>query len=373
MSLSWSVGATVVLAVLLGACRNGQSAAPQGVALPPTPVGVSIAQVTPIEDSTEYVASVRSLRSTAIQPQIDGQITQIFVKSGDRVAQGAPIAQIDPRRQEAAVSGQQAELAAREAAVTYARQQAQRATELYTAGAISKQEQEQAATGLQTAEANLKALQAQLQQQVVQLRYFTVAAPTAGIVGDVPVRVGNQVTPQTILTTIDQNTTLELYVNVPIERAHELKMGLPIVVLSGDGSQKIASTSVNFISPHVDDQTQSILVKGQIANSSGNLRASQYVRARIIWKTTPALVVPVTAVMRINGQFFAFVVEAPAARGSSAPGAGGAALVARQRAIKVGSIVGDNYAVLDGIKPGERVVTSGTQKLADGAPIQPAS
>ena len=376
MSLSWSVGATVVVAVLAGACRNGQSAAPQGMTPPPTPVGVSVAQVTPVEDSTEYVASVRSLRSTAIQPQIDGQITQIFVKSGDRVAQGAPIAQVDPRRQEAAVSGQQAELAAREAAVTYARQQAQRATELYTAGAISKQEQEQAATGLQTAEANLKALQAQVQQQVVQLRYFTVTAPTAGIVGDVPVRVGNQVTPQTILTTIDQNTTLELYVNVPIERAHDLKMGLPVAVMSGDGSQKIASTSISFISPHVDDQTQSILVKGQIANANGILRSSQYVRARIVWKTTPALVVPVTAVLRINGQFFAFVAEAPAAGGSGAsgsPGAGGAALVARQRAIKVGSIVGDNYAVLDGIKPGERVVTSGTQKLADGAPIQPVS
>src|SRR5262252_5138314 len=329
MSLSWSVGATVVLAVLLGACRNGQSAAPQGMAVPPTPVGVSVAQVTPIEDSTEYVASVRSLRSTAIQPQIDGQITQIFVKSGDRVAQGAPVVQIDPRRQEAAVSGQQAELAAREAAVTFARQQSQRATELYAAGAISKQEQEQAATGLQTAEANLKALQAQVQQQVVQLRYFTVTAPTAGVVGDVPVRVGNQVTPQTILTTIDQNGTLELNVNVPIERARDLKIGLPITVLSGDGSQKIAATTASFISPRVDDQTQSILVKGQIANSAGGLRVSQYVRARIVWKTTPGLVVPVTAVLRINGQFFAFVAEAPAT--TSAGGGGG--LVARQRAI----------------------------------------
>jgi len=373
MLLRRPVRATIALAFLAGACRSGQSAAPPGGGgMPPTPVAISVAQVTPIEETTEYVASVRSLRSTSIQPQIDGQITQIFVKSGDRVAQGAPIAQIDPRRQEAAVSGQQAELAAREAAVAFARQQAERSSELYTAGAISKQEQEQAATGLQTAEANLKALQAQLQQQVVQLRYFTVAAPTAGIVGDVPVRVGNQVTTQTMLTTIDQNTTLELYVNVPIERAPELKIGLPIQVLSGDGSQKIAATSVSFISPHVDDQTQSLLVKGQIANASGSLRASQYVRARIIWKTTPALVVPVTAVLRVNGQFFAFVAEAPASGGAGAPSQA-AGLVARQRAIRVGPIVGDNYPIVDGIKPGERVVTSGTQKLADGAPIQPAT
>jgi RND family efflux transporter MFP subunit len=116
---------------------------------------------------------------------------------------------------------------------------------------------------------------------------------------------------------------------------------------------------VDFISPHVDDQTQSILVKGQVRNPDGRLRALQYVRARLVWKTQQGLVVPVTAVLRINGQFFAFVAE----------DAGGK-LVAKQRAIKVGPIVGDNYVVLDGIKPGERVVTSGAQKLMEGAPIQ---
>jgi len=87
----------------------------------------------------------------------------------------------------------------------------------------------------------------------------------------------------------------------------------------------------------------------------------QYVRARIVWKTTPGLVVPVTAVLRVSGQFFAFVAE----------DAGGK-LVAKQRAIKVGPIMGDNYPVLDGLKAGERIVTSGTMKLADGAAIQAA-
>jgi RND family efflux transporter MFP subunit len=277
------------------------------------------------------------------------------------VAQGAPLAQIDPRRQQAAVSSQEAERAAKEANVAFARQQ-QRASELYTAGAVSKQELEQAQTALRTAEADLQSLQAQVQQEQVQLRYYTVAAPTAGIVGDVPVRVGNQVTPQTILTTIDQNETLELYVSVPIERADELKVGLPIRVMSGDAKQTLATTTVNFISPHVDDQTQSILVKALVRNPDGNLRSSQFVRARVVWKTSQGLVVPVTAAVRINGQFFAFVAEGT-----------GDKLVAKQRALKVGPIVGDNYPVLDGIKAGERVVVSGAQKLADGAPIVPQS
>jgi RND family efflux transporter MFP subunit len=316
----------------------------------------------PVEDATEYVATLKSLHSTTVQPQVDGQITQIHVVSGQRVSQGAPLMQIDARRQQAAVSSQEAELAAREAAVSFARQQAQRANELLAAGAISKQEQEQAVTALQTAEANLKALQAQVQEQRVQLRFFTVAAPTAGVVGDVPVRVGTVVTTQTVLTTIDQNDTLEVYVDVPVERAPSLKNSLPIQILSSDDSQRLATTSVSFISPHVDDQTQSILVKGQVRNPGGALRASQYVRARLIWKTSDVLVIPVTAVLRISGQFFAFVAE----------DAGGKT-VAKQRAIKVGPIVGENYPVLDGIKPGERVVTSGAQKLMDGAPIQAAA
>ena len=329
--------------------------------MPPTPVELAVAKPAPVEDATEYVATLKSLHSTAVQPQVDGQITQIQVASGQRVARGAPLMQIDAQRQRAAVSSQEAELAARGAAVAFARQQAQRTSELLAAGAISKQEEEQAATALQTAEANLKALQAQVQQQQVQLRYFTVAAPTAGIVGDVPVRVGSMVNAQTVLTTIDRNETLEVYIDVPVERAPSLRNGLPIRIASSDGSQELAQTTVSFISPHVDDQTQSVLVKGAVRNPDGSLRPSQYVRARIVWKTADALVVPVTAVLRINGQFFAFVAEES-----------GGTLAAKQRAIQVGPIVGQNYPIVGGIKPGERVVTSGAQKLADGAPIQPA-
>jgi RND family efflux transporter MFP subunit len=248
---------------------------------------------------------------------------------------------------------------AREVALNFARQQAQRAHELYAAGAISKQEMEQADTNQQSAEAQLNSLQAQVQQQQVQLRYFTITAPTAGIIGDVPARVGNQVTSQTVLTTIDQNDTLELNVSVPIERAAALRNGLPIQVLGGDAATPLATTVVGFISAHVDDQTQSVLVKGQVRNPDQKLRAAQYVRARIIWKTADGLVVPVTAVLRISGQFFAFVAEEA-----------GGKLVAHQRAITVGPIAGDAYPVLTGLKPGERIVTSGAQKLADGAPIE---
>ncbi len=360
-----AVAGIACLAITAG-CNNttqGQGGPP---AFPPTPVKLETAAAAPIEDATEYVGTLKSLRGTAIQPQIDGQVTEIFVASGQRVEQGARLVRIDSSRQEAAVASQQAEQAARAADVGFARQQQQRASELHTAGAISKHEFEQADTAVRTTEARLQALQAQVREQEVQLRYFVVTAPTAGIVGDVPVRVGNLVTPQTILTTIDQNDVLEAQVQVPIERAAALKNGLPLRILSGDGGQALATTAINFISPHVDSQTQSLLVKGTVHNPAGVLRAEQFIRAQVVWKKTEGLVAPVTATVRINGQHFAFVAEE--IKGPD----GTPTLVAKQRVIKVGSIVGDRYAVLDGLKVGDRLIVSGAQKLADGAPIAQA-
>jgi len=106
------------------------------------------------------------------------------------------------------------------------------------------------------------------------------------------------------------------------------KLGLPIQIWNSSGSERIAATTVNFISPHADEQTQSLLVKGAVKNPDGTLRSSQYVQARIVWKTTNGLVVPVTAVLRVNGQFFAFVAEES-----------GGKLTAKQRPIKVGAII----------------------------------
>jgi multidrug efflux pump subunit AcrA (membrane-fusion protein) len=101
-------------------------------------------------------------------------------------------------------------------------------------------------------------------------------------------------------------------------------------------------------------------VKGAVDATSGALRADQFVRARIVWSTEAQLMLPVLAVQRITNQYFVFVAES---------GDGGA-LVARQRAVQLGPVVGNAYVVLGGLKPGDRLVLAGTQKIGDGAPIQ---
>ena len=124
--MSVKAGAVAALmSVALAACSRQPAAAPGAQGMPPTAVEIAVARSQPIEDATEYVATLKSRNSTTIQPQIDGQITHIYVKSGDRVKAGAPLMQIDPRRQQAAVSSQEAERASKEANVGYARQQQQ--------------------------------------------------------------------------------------------------------------------------------------------------------------------------------------------------------------------------------------------------------
>jgi RND family efflux transporter MFP subunit len=355
-----NVAAAMLIAVAAVGCGGQQAGGPQ--APPPTPVKVATVHPAPVADASELVATIKSLSSTTIHPQVDGQITRIYVKSGDRVKAGTPLLQIDPLRQQAAVASQDSARAAQEANVAFAQQQLNRAKELIAVGAISKQELEQAETNLNTARAQLSALSAQVKEQSVTLGYYQVLAPTSGIVGDIPVRVGMRVSPDTLLTTVDQNQDLEVYVSVPLERAPALKRGLPIQIVDGQGN-KLAETTINYISPTVDDQTQSILVKGNVKGGEGNaLRSAQFVRARVIWKTDDGLVVPVVAVIRINGKHFVYVSENKDGKS-----------VARQRPVTLGQIIKDDYTVLGGLKANEQVVISGVQKLIDGAPIAPSA
>ncbi|MGB8990119.1 MAG: efflux RND transporter periplasmic adaptor subunit [Candidatus Sulfotelmatobacter sp.] len=326
---------------------------------PAMPVKVQVASATPVNDATEYVATLKSRDSAVIMPQVEGQITKIFVRSGEMVKDGVPLMEIDPLKQQATVKSQQSSLEAQQANLNWTKQQYERAQGLYSAGVVSKQDLDQAKSAMDSAQAQMDSLDAQVSEQQVQLHYYRVVAPWSGIVGDVPVRVGDRVTTSTQLTTVDKPGSMEVYVYVPIDHATQLKMNLPVQIL--DSNDKVVATSrVSFISPQVDNATQTILVKALIANSNDALRQSQFIRARIVWGTHDNPEVPILAVSRLAGQYFAFVAE---------PQNGG--YVARQKALKIGQTVGNDYEVQDGIKPGDKVIVSGTQFLLDGAPVIP--
>ena len=356
------LGLAVLIVCLLGTACDGTSAKgdqPQGP--PPVPVRIELARVVPLQDTTEYVATLKSRDAAVIMPQVEGQVIEIEVHSGDHVTPGAVLMQIDPAKQQATVSTLEHNRAAQDANLKLAQEQYNRASGLYTAGVVSKQDLDQAKAALDSAQAQLRSLDAQLQEQQVQLHYYRVTAPTNGIVGDIPVRVGDRVTTTTMLTTVDKPGSLEAYVYIPVERSAQLKMNMPVQIVDGQGNV-IADSRVSFVSPQVDNTTQTVLIKARIANNEDKLRNLQFIRARVIWGTHDGPVVPVLAVSRIGGQYFAFVAEDQNGK-----------LVAHQKPLRVGDMMGNDYVVLDGIKPGDKVIVSGTQYLVDGAPVMPQS
>jgi RND family efflux transporter MFP subunit len=351
--------ALIALGASAASCGRGAAkgaAPPAGSGMP---VKVQVTRSESVSDTTEYVATLKSRDSAVIMPEVEGRITHIYVHSGDRVSAGSQLMQIDPSKQEATVNSNEQNRAAQIAALQYAKQQYARTNSLAAAGVVSKQELDQAKSALDASQAQLGSLDAQVQQQQVQLRYYKVIASSSGIVGDIPVRVGDRVITSTMLTTVDKPGGLEAYIYVPIERSSQLKLNMPVQIVDSSG-KVIADSRISFISPEVDNTTQSVLVKARIANNNDKLRTAQFIRARVVWKTQQAPVVPILAVSRIGGQYFVFVAEDQNGK-----------VVAHQKPLQVGDMVGNDYAVLDGIKVGDKVIVSGTEFLVDGMPVIP--
>ena len=346
----------VGLTMLLAACSRSTAEGPQG---PPTmPVKVQRIGSQEIGNNSEYVATIKSRNSATIMSDVEGWIVAIKVKSGEQVKKGQSLMEIDPRRQAATVSNWESQRAAKVANLQLAKVQLERAKGLSSSGVISKQDLDQAQSTYDAANADVKSLDAQIHQQEVQLKYYSVFAPVDGIVGDIPVHVGDRVTNTTMLTTLDERSGLEVYLPVPSDRARELKIGAPVQILDASGNV-ILNTRVNFISPQVDTATQSVLAKAPVDQAADKLRSQQLVRARITWSTQPGITIPVVAVSRVSGQYFAFVAEQKDGKD-----------IARQLPLTLGEISGNDYAVLSGLKPGDQVVVSGGQNLADGMSIK---
>src|SRR5260370_23641127 len=228
-------------------------------------------------------------------PQLEGIITQSFVRSGERVASGTPMVQIDPAKQQYTVRSQDDARAAQVAQVKWAQQNYDRVSGLANAGVVSKQDLDQARATLDAAQAQLHPLEAQVREQQVQLHYYQVVAPRAGVIADVPFRVGDRVLTTTPLTTVDRPGSLEAYIYVPVEKSAHLKMNLPVQIVDASGSP-LATSPITFISPQADTPTQTVLAKATITKSNDSLRTAQFIRARVVWGRQQKPVVPVAAV-----------------------------------------------------------------------------
>ena len=207
-------------------------------------------------------------------------------------------------------------------------------------------------------------IQVKYATQQKQIQYYKVTAPFAGTVGDIPVKLGELVNTSTQLATITNNQPLELNILVPIERQSQLRKGIPVEVMDTQG-KSLGMSRVFFISPSANNNTQSVLIKALYNNAKNQLRADQFARAKIIWSQRSGVLVPSKAVTWMSRETYVYVAQT-----QQSP-QGESQLVARQKRVKTGNVKGNNYQVLEGLEPGERIILSGILNLRDGTPIIP--
>jgi RND family efflux transporter MFP subunit len=355
----FGIGFAVALGIAVTGCQQKQAPTAAAAGMQALPVQTEAVTLAPVEQTSEYVATIQSRRSATLQPQVNGRLLQIRVKSGDHLAAGQVMMEIDAQPQLATVEAQRATERQKKALYDYDTVELERQRKLFEAGVVSRDVWDQAQQAYSNSKADYESAVSLSKTQNEQLAYYTVRAPFDGIVGDVPVHVGDYVSTSTVLTTVDQNKDLEAYIYVPTERAGEVKLGLPVELYDNAGTL-LEKTKIDFVSPQVDNPLQGILAKAPIQSGAVMVRHSQIIRARVVWDTTPKAVVPVLAVTRLGGQTFVYVAEDQ-----------GGKFFAKQRPITVGDTVGNNYAVQSGLKQGDKVIVSGTQFLVDGAPVMP--
>ncbi|MBE9241771.1 efflux RND transporter periplasmic adaptor subunit [Synechocystis salina] len=298
------------------------------------------------------------LVETGVQPQqdLDNRTTQLEDAKANTEA-----AQKTVQAAKATVQANQSSVSASRSAVQQAKDNYQAAVQRVNASRATVSSQKGA----------IEQAQGQLGATSQELIYNRVLAPVSGVVGNLPLQIGDFVRTGQSFTTITNNTEFELDINVPVERYNDLRIGLPVEIVRSDG-QAGEVGRISFISPTANRSDQSILAK-VIFKNDGNLRNNQYVRVRIIWDRQPGFLIPTTAVTSIGAQQFIFVAQPKNAQSDSKEGTSGTELVARQTPVVLGGIQGQSYQVISGVKAGERVAVSRILELRDGMAIEPAS
>ena len=304
-----------------------------------------------------YQGVLISRQSVFLQPQVAGQIQDINVKAGDKVNKGQLLLVIDPRKQEALLNSYKVKQSSLLVNYETAKTQFERYSDLYEKKTVSKQDLENYENAYKKAKSDYETNEAQIKEQTVTLGYHKITAPFTGTVGDIPVKVGDYVTPETRMLSVTQNETLELNVGLPADKVFDIKAGLPVQIL--DNQNNIAASStLSFISPRVDSSTQTILTKAIMKNKNGILKADQSVKVRVIYNKKSGILIPISAKIHLVGQDFVFVIKDENGKET-----------VKQIPVTLGEIQNDKYVVEKGLKSGDTIVIRGVQKLYDGAEV----
>lgn len=404
--IALTIGGAAVLFNLLAREKK----LPSSTIVQQAPQSVKLADVQPsqIKESSEFIASLQSLNSESLQAKTQGKVSQIFVKKGNQVTAQAPLLQIDSNNQPGIDSNnsssnsaiQALQLQQQNARTQLQELEVQRLSKLQDVrltqekyekylllaaqGAVSKQTKDEYAQKLQAAklefnnldskiqaqQATISSLEKALQQTQVNSsnnlpapatlqKQYRIKAPFKGTVANISVKVGDLVNPSTRVATVTQNQPLEVDIPVSAENKSKLRKGMAVEIINSTG-ENIGTAKIFFISPEINQNTRTVLVKALFDNQKRKMQAGQFAKARINWNQHSGLLIPTTAVFRIAGEAFVYVAEKFNSTAATSN------LVAKQKQVKLGKIVDNKYQVIEGLQPGEKVVVSKLLNIKDG-------
>jgi membrane fusion protein (multidrug efflux system) len=384
----------------LAGCGGESEASTQSQSPPPLQVGVSAVVQRDVPIYGDWVATLDGYTNANIQPQVSGYLIKQTYREGSFVHEGDVLFDIDPRPFQAALDrakGQLAQargqLAQAEGQLGQARAQlkladinVQRNTPLAAAHAIPQSQldndiQARAQTealvntntaGIESAKAAIQAAEAAVEEAQLNLGFTRVRSLIDGIAGIATIQIGNLVSPSTVLTTVSSVNPIKTYFSISEQEYLELAGGMssggadllrhgsaiPLQLTLTNGAVYPRHGRIVFADRQVDPQTGTIRIVGAFANPGNVLRPGQFGRIRAMTAMKKgALLVPQRAVSDLQGRHFLAMVG-PDNR-------------VRMQTVQTSDKVGEMWIIQSGVRPGDRVITDGTTRVADGALVNP--
>jgi membrane fusion protein (multidrug efflux system) len=332
----------------------------------PPPVNVATETVTTSDAYyyEEYPATVRALNEVELRPQVNGYITGIHFKEGDKVRKGQKLYSIDQQQSEANYKQALANLSVQEANLERAKKDVERYRELDQQDAIAKQQVDYAEATYAAAQKQVDAAKATVQAVQTNVRYTTIVAPFDGTIGISLVRLGTSVSPgQTLLNVISSDDPLAVDITVDQQNIFQFTQLLAsgqksksdsTFRLSFKGQLYSENGAISFIDRAVDPQTGTIKMRLIFPNPKNVLRPGMSGTLLVMTKVPNSVVIPYKAINEQLGEFFVYMPDSSKAT---------------QRKVTIGKQVGKNIIIKSGLKEGETIITEGLQNLREGSVI----
>lgn len=315
---------------------------------PPETVSTALAKQEKWQETIPAIGSISAVQGVRLMAEVPGTVVEIKFESGAMVAKGDLLVRFD-------VSTEEAQLRALAAQVEWAATNLARYKSLRTENTVSQAEYDQAETDLKQKQANADALRATIEKKIIR-------APFAGKLGIREINVGEYLEAGKPIVSLQSLAPVYADFSLPQQELARLKTGLGVRVTTDTYPGRQFLGTLTAINPDLDTTTRSVRLQGTCANEEQLLRPGMFARIEVLLPDEhPVLTIPATAVLSAPYGDSVYVVEQST---NSAAG-----LTVRQRFVRTGRAQGDLVSVETGLKPGDRVVTSGIFKLRNGMSV----